>query len=69
MPRSAIGARIARSEVAPAVINALAGIVVSTDGVAQFTMTIGTKDDRVDRLWLVSNPDKLAALSHRVELV
>lgn len=56
-------------EVAPATINARAGIVVSAGGVVQFTMTIGTNGDRVDRLWLVSNPDKLAALAHGVELV
>ncbi len=56
-------------DIAPATVNKLPGLVVSVGGEPYVTMAIATTADQVRRVWLVSNPDKLAALSHEVELV
>jgi RNA polymerase sigma-70 factor (ECF subfamily) len=50
-------------------VNNAPGLVMTVDGSAAWVSTFEVRDGRISRLYLMVNPDKLAAVDHRIDLV
>jgi len=55
--------------VEPTWINGAPGLIVAIDGNPYWVAALDVRDGKVDRFFVMVNPDKLASLDHRIDLV